>query len=141
MIYLSFFYLLSATPAPELLEQNKAFLENQLSSPSPDLRISAVQKLRDLRFPDSLGKFAPLLDDVDPEVRYEVIRSIGRLNTPEALSTLQSVLQKERDPYLISETKRNIRGIEDTLKAAEAKLQEQLQPKPKKSDSKKAKAR
>jgi HEAT repeat protein len=100
-----------------------------------------VQKLRDLRFPDSLGKFAPLLDDVDPEVRYEVIRSIGRLNTPEALSTLQSVLQKERDPYLISETKRNIRGIEDALKAADAKLQEQLQPKPKKSDSKKAKAR
>jgi HEAT repeat protein len=141
MIYLSFFYLLSAAPAPELLEQNKAFLENQLSSPSPDLRISAVQKLRDLRFPDSLGKFAPLLDDVDPEVRYEVIRSIGRLNTPEALSTLQSVLQKERDPYLISETKRNIRGIEDALKAADAKLQEQLQPKPKKSDSKKAKAR
>lgn len=139
MVELLFVSLLNAMPAPELLEQNKLFLEAQLSNPSPDLRINAIQKLRDLRFSDSLAKFIPLLDDPDPEVRYETIRTIGRMTTPEALAALQGLGQKEKDPYLLSEAKRNIRLIEEAQKAAETKIQEQLQPKkidPKKNKKK-----
>lgn len=62
---------------------------------------------------------ADLLTDSDAEVRFTAIRIVGRIQTEESANFLKGSLEKEKDPYLSSELRRNIRGIEDALKAAE----------------------
>ncbi len=115
--------LFLAIPDPQLLEQNKNFWESHLQSPSVDMRKNALLKLRDLRLPDSLLKIQPLLNDPQAEIRYEVIRSISKINSPETVEMLKTALEREKDPYLLSELRRGIRSIEDALKAAEAEAQ------------------
>ena len=111
--------ILTLIPDPTQVEQNKIFWEQQLQNTSPDLRMTAVLKLRDLRFADTLSKIQPLLKDPDADVRFEVIRSVGKLSTTEALDVLKAALSEEKDPYLVSEMRRGIRSIEDTMKAAD----------------------
>lgn len=134
MLALALFSVLQL-PSPEQLDQNKSLLEQQLQSSSPDLRINAIQKLRDLRFSDSLPKFLPLLDDVDSLVRFETIRAISKIQTQEAITALQEAQKKEKDPYLLSEMRRSIRSIEDFFKSQEEAAQKAL----KKTQSKKSK--
>lgn len=111
---------LTLVPSPELLSQNYALWVEQLASPSPDIRINALIKLSELRKPETLSKMSELLVDPDSEVRFTAIKYIGKIQTEESASLLKASLEKEKDPYLISETKRNISGIEYTLKAAAA---------------------
>ena len=116
-IILNFF--LTLVPAPELLSQNYSLWVEQLRSNAPDLRINALQKLSELRKPETVSKMAELLGDVDNEVRFTAIRLVGRVQTEESANFLKGALEKERDPYLVSELKRNIKAIEDSFKAAE----------------------
>ncbi|MDB5038517.1 MAG: hypothetical protein JWQ35_2045 [Bacteriovoracaceae bacterium] len=111
--------LLPLVPSPELLSQNYPLWVEQLKSSSPDLRINALQKLSELRQAETLSKMARLLSDSDSDVRFTAIRLIGRIQTEESANYLKANLEKEKDPYLASEIKRDIRSIEDTMKAAE----------------------
>jgi hypothetical protein len=114
-------------PPPELLSQNYDLWVEQLKNSSPDIRINALIKLSELRKPETLQKMAELLTDADPEVRFTAIKYIGKIQTEESANLLKGSLEKEKDPYLISETKRNVHSIETSLKALEAEKAKELE--------------
>jgi HEAT repeat protein len=110
---------LTLIPPPELLSQNYELWVEQLKNPSPDIRITSLNKLSEIRKPETLAKMAECLGDSMPEVRFTTIKLFGRIQTEESAKFLKTALENEKDPYLVSELKRNIRAIEDGLKAAE----------------------
>lgn len=111
------------TPAPELLNQNYPLWVEQLKSKSADLRINALYRISELKEPDSLAKMSELMSDENSEVRFNAIRLVGKNQNEEALNFLKAALEKEKDPYLVSELKRNIASTEDYLKEQEKKKQ------------------
>lgn len=111
---------LTLVPPPELLSQNYDLWVEQLKNPSPDIRINSLIKLSELRKPETLSKMGELLADSDSDVRFTAIKYIGKIQTEESQNLLKASLEKEKDPYLISETKRNISAIDYTLKTAAA---------------------
>ena len=122
-------FILGAMPPAELLNQNKDLLFEQLRSSAPDVRINALQKISDLRFPDGPAKLMELLTDPDAEVRFMAVRLVGKNQNPESLKALQGLIAAEKDPYLLSEIRRNIRSIEDTIKALEKAKEKASEPK------------
>lgn len=114
------FISIQAVP-PEAIMQNKDFLVRQLQNASSDLRINAVQKLGELRYPDTLSSLGDLAKDPVPEVRFAAIQGIAKFSNQEALDVLNSKFSNEADPYLKSEIRRSIKSIEDFLKPKEPK--------------------
>ncbi len=119
MLAHAIFSLILGALAPELTSQNYNLWVEQLKSPSPDLRINALLKISELKQPDSIAKMSELLTDSNSEVRFMAIRMVGKTQNPDALNFLKERLDSEKDPYLLSEIKRNIKGIEDYVKDQE----------------------
>ena len=124
--------LISALP-PEVFQQNQGLLIEQLQNPSPDVRINALRKLAELRQPETLPKVIPSLEDPNSEVRFYAIRTLAKMPTEDSLNALKARIGKDGDPYLESELKRSIRGVEDSLKTAAAKLDKDAQKKDEKA--------
>ena len=104
------------TISPELRSQNKDFWVNQLKSLSVDLRINALQKLKELRYPDTVNPISRSLQDQSSEVRFHAVRALTNIATKDAKSQLKSQLNVESDPYLKSEIRRGIRAVDAVLK-------------------------
>jgi HEAT repeat protein len=102
--------------SPELLSQNKNFWMEQLSNPSVDIRINALQKLGELRFPDTIEAMTRSLKDPNSEVRFHAIRSLAKIPLEEARFQLQLRFHEESDPYLKSEIRRSMSAIDEVLK-------------------------
>jgi len=98
--------------SPHLLEQNRDFWHYQLESSSIDLRISALQKLGELRFIESLPYIIRSLSDSNSEVRFYAIKAMAKLPSEESKIELQTKFQVEKDPYLKSEIRRSIRVMD-----------------------------
>lgn len=115
-------YLLAVPPA-EALTQNADLWVRQLRSDLVDLRILALKKLAEIREPSTQRSIVDALDDPSAEVRYQAMRALTRMPNAETLAGLQSHANSETDPYLVSELRRSIQSIEDSMKAAQEKAE------------------
>lgn len=119
--------------SPEHTVQNRDFLVNQLRNEMSDLRISAAEKLGELKYPEALAALSELAKDPVPAVRFAGIRALSRYLNQEALDALNSAYGAESDPYLKAEVRRSKKSIEDFMKAeAEKAEKEKLAPPSKK---------
>jgi HEAT repeat protein len=114
--------LLSVPPA-DALSQNSELWARQLKSDSVDLRVQALKKLAELRQPATLPKIADALSDLSPEVRFQAMRAMTRMPNADSLNSLQLHLNQETDPYLISELRRSVKSVEDSIKQAQEKAE------------------
>ena len=129
MTHILMFSLLVAL-SPELLQQNKDFWIEQLRNSSVDIRISALQKLGELRNPTSIAQIAKTLQDSNSEVRFHAIRALAKIPNDETRFELQSHLHLEEDPYLKSETRRSIKAVDEILQKLAEKEAEKLKKSP-----------
>jgi len=106
---------------PEYSVQNRDFWISELRNSSSDLRITAAQKLGELRYSEAIAPIANLSQDPVPEVRFAAIRALSRYLSQEALDALNTSFAAEADPYLKAEVRRSKKSIEDFLKAEAAK--------------------
>lgn len=122
--------------SPEAVVQNRDFLVDQLRNSSSDLRVNALQKLAELKYPETIPNIAALSRDPSADVRFAAIQALAKISTQAALDALNSSFSNETDSYLKSEIRRSKKGIEDLLKA-ETERAEKEAAKPAKSPSKK----
>lgn len=124
LIGLIFSFLVQDLPPETLYSQNRDFWIEQLKNPSVDVRITAVDKLGELKLPETIEALSGALRDENADVRFHTLRSLTKIPSEAGLLALNAYVNDENDPYLKSEARRSIRLISDTLKAAEEKAKE-----------------
>ena len=103
---------------------NLDFWWKQLESRSKDLKISACQKLKDIRNPRSIPYLSKALQDKDPIVRYQAAMSLGSHLDTRSLEALSKRFDVETDNYVKSEIRRNINQLKDYFTKNEAQPNE-----------------
>lgn len=105
-------------------DHNLDFWWKQLEGNSRDLKISACQKLKDIRNPRSIPYLSRALQDQDPLVRYQAAMSLGSHLDTRSLEALSKRFDVETDNYVKSEIRRNINQLKDYFAKNEAQSNE-----------------
>ncbi len=95
--------------------QNLEFWVRQLDNQSVDLRITACQKLKELRNRKSIPYLAKALQDRSSLVRYHAAISLGSHLHRQSLEALAKRFEIEEDAYVKGEIRRNMTQLRDFL--------------------------
>ncbi len=87
------------------------YLLDALRDTSPEVRLATLAHLKKLNYRSVHDRIEPLLDDPDPRVRMEALRTIVKLRDLAALDSIMDVLTTTSDEFLEKESLEQLQEI------------------------------